>query len=661
MIRSYELIHDLISNENIYSDKLKNRVKVNEIFNEIDISANNNLKKFIKLSHTRYKNIKSGIPINNFLSKQKPEYDELSNKILTNDLYQSNDVENEVQKLYKKVGKKEWNELNKLRKSILVSSRNLPKNEILLRQQYEEKINSSKNLVQKDENKELEMQILKSLKKDKNLTLDDKKKFLVNILENDSKFINSNIQSYKNFLKDIEKTQDNEKIIKIMSKNNNLGHEYNFKINNMKFLSFKPELKEKIVSKKIEEGFDFKKLAQYTRHGNKKWFQRQLKENSIKRMNSLRRHLNDDKNKNYGRNFFNKKKQKKCNSSSNIYLNMNINKSSTTKSLNEIYNINKNISIYDNRSGITNNYNKTIFGNFRNTIKTVKSEAEFIKNIGQNFEIKRKTVNKFFKSYSLPKLEDYEKLEGHHLSGNNTNKSNNKETKVINKEKDRDSNNSSIYDFNFVKQKDDKDSNDIMEIYKSTFYNKMEKWNEEELQKKEKKKKEMLQKENNRKYLNQLRAIKRKPNLFVDVYSLRDGIINEKIKLLNNSLNIPIYSKNLRLDIINDFNNFIQKKEKERILNQELMKKKLMEEEELIKEHDEQYQLMKKMKKNLNLENYINNDEEKIKFNYKYFSNINNNKKGNQNAAKEAYKEYLISFKNIKLKNELNIKDKNGN
>ena len=162
-------------------------------------------------------------------------------------------------------------------------------------------------MVQKDENKELEMQILKSLKKDKNLTLDDKKKFLVNILENDSKFINSNIQSYKNFLKDIEKTQDNEKIIKIMSKNNNLGHEYNFKINNMKFLSFKPELKEKIVSKKIEEGFDFKKLAQYTRHGNKKWFQRQLKENSIKRMNSLRRHLNDDKNKNNGRNFIKQK------------------------------------------------------------------------------------------------------------------------------------------------------------------------------------------------------------------------------------------------------------------------------------------------------------------------------------------------------------------
>ena len=116
MLKSYEFIPDLITNENKYSDKLKDRVKINEIFNEIDISANNDLKKFIKMSHSRYKNIKSGIPINHFLSKQKSEYEELSNKILNNNLYQSNDVENEVPKLYKKVGTKEWKELNKLRK-----------------------------------------------------------------------------------------------------------------------------------------------------------------------------------------------------------------------------------------------------------------------------------------------------------------------------------------------------------------------------------------------------------------------------------------------------------------------------------------------------------------------------------------------------------------
>ena len=107
MLNSYEFVPDLLNKENIYSGKLKDRVKVNEIFNEIDIAANNNLKKFIQMSHSRYKNIKSGIPINNYLLKQKSEYEELSNKILSNNLYQSNDVEDEALKLLKKVGTKE--------------------------------------------------------------------------------------------------------------------------------------------------------------------------------------------------------------------------------------------------------------------------------------------------------------------------------------------------------------------------------------------------------------------------------------------------------------------------------------------------------------------------------------------------------------------------
>ena len=144
MQNSYEFIGDLINNDKIYSKKLKDRVKVNGIFNEINISANNTLKKFIELSHSRYKNIKSGIPINNYLLHQKKEYEELSNKILDNNLYLSDDIENESQKLYKKVGQKECKEINKLRKNILVTSKNLSKNELILRQQYIDKINKSK-------------------------------------------------------------------------------------------------------------------------------------------------------------------------------------------------------------------------------------------------------------------------------------------------------------------------------------------------------------------------------------------------------------------------------------------------------------------------------------------------------------------------------------
>ena len=162
-----------------------------------------------------------------------------------------------------------------------------------------------------------------------------------------------------------------------------------------------------------------------------------------------------------------------------------------------------------------------------------------------------------------------------------------------------------------------------------------------------------IRRENNRKFINELRNIKRKPNLFSDAYSLRDGIVNEKIKLLNKSLNIPIYSKKVRFKIVNDFNNYFSKKEKERLLNEEIMKKKQLEEEELIKSQDEHYQLMEKMKKNLNSENVENADEEKINFKYRYSSVINQRKKENllKKISKDAFNDYLLSLNYIKLKN----------
>ena len=637
MLNSYEFIPELIDNENKFSDKLKDRVKVNEIFNEIDISANNNLKKFIQMSHKRYKNIKSGIPINHFLTKQKSEYDELSNKILTNNLYNTNDVENEVQKLYKKVGTKECKELYKIRKSIINGTKDLTRSELMLRKKYEDKINKSKMVNEDDiKAKNKEIQILQNfLKSEKNLSLDDKKKYLTSILEKDFNFLNKNIQSYKDFLKDIEKTEDSSKISKIMNKNDDLGHKYNFGINNIKFLSFKDEVKEKVVKKKQEEKFDFKKLAQYTKHGNKKWFEKQLKEKSIKRMNSLRFHLK------------NKMPELEHNSSqknSNSCTKMDFNKTyKSSIDINSIYNISNN-TLFDSNN--VTRFNKTIFGNFRNTIKTVKSEAEFIKNINQNFDIKRKTMNKFFKSNSLPSIEYYEKFTAH---GSVIKSNDNKNSYMLSKIED--SNKDSLFEFNFVKNKDnkEKDSNDLMEIFKSTFYNKIQGWTKEQRKKKEKTEMNKIRRENNRQFIKELRNIKRKPNLFVDVYSLRDGVINEKIKLLNNSLNVPIYSKEMRLNIINDFNNYIQNKEKERLLNEELMKKKQLEEEEIIKGQDEQYQLKQKMIQNLNKENKTNQEED-INFDYRYSSGINNNKIDHKSKYKEAFNEYLFILNQAKDK-----------
>ena len=637
MKSSYEFIPDLIDNEKIYSNKLKDRVKVNGIFNEIDLSANCNLKKFIQMSNSRYKNIKSGVSINNFLERQKGEYEDISNKILENNLYNTNEVENEAEKLHKKVGKKECKNLFKLRQSILFNSKNISKSEIILRKKYEEKINSTKNKKNEaiEKRKKEIKQLENFLKTEQNLTLEEKINYLTNLIDVDSKYLNNNFKNYKSFLKDFEKAEDRTKLMKLLNKNDEFSHKYNFRINNIKFLSFKEYKKEIITKQKQEEKFDFKKLAKYTRHGNKKFFAKQLKEKSVQRLNSVRSNFKN-KNNSYIRNISQK------NSS---FTNIDFNK--TYKNYKDISNNNYN-NISSNTNYESNNINKTIFSNFRNTIKTVKSEAEFIRNISQNFDIKRQTVNRFFENKSLPKIEDYDKL-----NKQNTLNESKKNNSILYKEQESDTNNmNSIYEFNFVKNKDNKDydPNDIMDLYKSTFYTKMKGWTKEQNKKEKNKKMEKARREISRQFIKEIKKVKRKPNLFVDMYSIRDGVTNEKIKLLNNSLNIPIYSKHLRENIINDFNNYIQKKEKERMLNEESMKKKQLEEEEMLKKYDENYQLMKKMRKNLNQENKINIDESKINFNYKYAARLFKNKDDGKNKLKEAFNEYLISLNNAKLK-----------
>ena len=637
MKSSYEFIPDLIDNEKIYSNKLKDRVKVNGIFNEIDLSANCNLKKFIQMSNSRYKNIKSGVSINNFLERQKGEYEDISNKILENNLYNTNEVENEAEKLHKKVGKKECKNLFKLRQSILFNSKNISKSEIILRKKYEEKINQTKNKKNEaiEKRKKEIKQLENFLKTEQNLTLEEKINYLTNLIDVDSKYLNNNFKNYKSFLKDFEKAEDRTKLMKLLNKNDEFSHKYNFRINNIKFLSFKEYKKEIITKQKQEEKFDFKKLAKYTRHGNKKFFAKQLKEKSVQRLNSVRSNFKN-KNNSYIRNISQK------NSS---FTNIDFNK--TYKNYKDISNNNYN-NISSNTNYESNNINKTIFSNFRNTIKTVKSEAEFIRNISQNFDIKRQTVNRFFENKSLPKIEDYDKL-----NKQNTLNESKKNNSILYKEQESDTNNmNSIYEFNFVKNKDNKDydPNDIMDLYKSTFYTKMKGWTKEQNKKEKNKKMEKARREISRQFIKEIKKVKRKPNLFVDMYSIRDGVTNEKIKLLNNSLNIPIYSKHLRENIINDFNNYIQKKEKERMLNEELMKKKQLEEEETLKKYDENYQLMKKMRKNLNQENKINIDESKINFNYKYAARLFKNKDDGKNKLKEAFNEYLISLNNAKLK-----------
>ena len=616
----YELIPAIINKVNKYSEKLKDRVKIDNIFNEIDLYATDGFKKFIRMSDNRYKCIKSGISLNDLLERQKNEYKELSDNILENIFYMNNEIEKESKKLYKKIAVKESKDLVKLRKDIINKNKSLSLNELLTRKKYENKNAKTKSVI-REENSEINRKLKHSLlSEEKDENKQDKKKYLSEIVEMDKKFINQNIENYKHFLRDIEKTKDNSKIIKIMSRNDNLGHKYSFKLNNLKLLSYKEEKKEDIKQKKIEEDskIDIKKLMKYTKRGNKKWFQEELKQKSLKRLNSIKVNL---------------RKNEESPKATNNYSSNNNGK----------FNIlNKNIL---NNNSNKNIFNKTTFTNLGNTIKTVKNEAIFIKNIRENFDIKRKTVNKFFKSNSLPLLEVYE-----------TRKSIKKSNISLSPEQKRNERISLMFDLNReikgLDDESDKKIKDIYDLFKNTYYSKIKSWSKEENEIKGIKNKEDEIYENNKKYINEINSIKRNPHLFVDLYSLRDGIVNERIKLFNRSLNGPVYSRNSMQEKINDFNNYIENKEKERIHNEELLRQKQLEEAIKLKEEDAEYQVLQKMRKNLNLDNKIKKDEENIDFNYRYTSIIKN--KDSKNISEQAFKDYLESLEVVKQKDTNN-------
>ena len=613
-LNGYELIPDIINKVNNYSDKLKDRVKIDNIFNEIDLYASDGFKQFIKLSDNRYKCIKSGISLNDLLERQKNEYKEVSDNILENNFYMNNEIEKEPKKLYKKLTIKESKELFKIRRNIINLNRNLSQND-LIKKKYENKIKAKS--VNKDDNSSNGESKIKQnntiINKEKDEKIyKDKKKYLSDIVEMDKKYFNKNIESYKNFLKDIEKTKDNSKILKIMSRNDNLGHKYSFKFKNIKLLSFKEEKKEEdVIQKKMEEDsrIDIKTLMKYTKRGNKKWFQEQLKQKSNKRL----AHILNKRKKNY----------ELSNNENEIKSLLNKNALSTINANN------KNI------------FNNTTFTNFGNTIKTVKNEAQFIKNIKENFDIKRQTVNKFFKNNSLPTLDQYEMK-----------KSFQKKDMILSPVQKKDQHITLMFNLNRDTSNNDdemdKKLKEIYDIFKNTYYSKIRSWSQEENEKKEIKQKEDQINENNRKYLNEINKIKRKAHLFVDIYSLRDGFVNEGIKLFNNSLNGPLYSKGSMQEKINEFNNYIEYKERERMMNEELLKQKQIEEEKKLREEDAEYQVMQKMKKNLNLDNNLKKDEERINFKSQDSKVKYTNK--NKSISEQAFKDYLESIGFVKQK-----------
>ena len=658
-----DLIPELIKKINKYSSKLKERVKIDSIFREFDSYAHSNFQNFIKMSEQRYKSVKSGNCLDNVLSKQSQQNKDLSNKILSNHLYIDDDIEKESKKLFKKINTKENKELYDIRHNILVKTKNYKTKEIKRKEKYSNSISKQigtekkleeqnrkgilKNKLdlthkQKYNNKSVVYPDKYNKRKDSNDIKDKeeiiaKKLFFDNLVLKDNQNLNNNISDYKEYLKDIENNKDNiniSNISRIINNGNNFGHQYSFKIKDIKLLSYKEEKKEDIkINKKENPEIDLVKLIRYTKRGNKKWFQDSIKQRSKNRLNSFK-------------NKFKRKKQLFSSSSA-----INIGRKKLLNKINEDNNKQNEENSYNdiNLMGATSS---TAFSNFKNTLKTVKNEAEMVKNINQNFDKKRNTMEGFFKRSTLPKLEEYEtmfKTRNNFLKNNNYVKDNNSINIIKNNINLKNSLNGNIKH----NLKDELINMDIFLDFQKTYHDKKIKWAEEDIQKEKIKQKEKEIIEETKKYLKEIKQVKRKAHLYIDPYSKRDELINNRIQLFTRSLSSPFYSQKKLQSKINDFNNYIELKEIEKRKNDENLAKTMKEEEKKRREQAEEYKLLEKIKKNL--ENDDNNNVGDIKLNYKFISTLKMCKNEDKDQPYKDYKEIYEIIKDKKRNGEYNL------
>ena len=592
------LVPKLLDKTSLYANNLKTRIKIDGIFNEFDESANVDFKKFIKLSQQRYKSVKSGTHLNNILNNQKQEIKELSDNILTNKFYNNNEIEKESKKLLKKMGIKENQDLFELRKDIISKTNSLTKVEIknrekLLKNALKKRKRENKVLsyLPKQENKVKNnlsnLQRKMSIKYNGKIInineLNDKKQFFDDLMKNDFSRLNKNFKDYITHLKDI-KMKEQDEMTKRQSNREKYSFLNNFSPERIKFLSYREDdLNAKKPKKKDEQKIDIMKLMRYTKRGNKKWFKKGLKNKEFKQIPK-----------------FNPKQQQELKP---IFKSINTTTNNFHKNKTDLENINLS-------TGQSNIYNKTdsnFFNNYKNTIKTVRNEADKASHMNQNFDTKMKTMENFFNTKNLPKIEEYDNIINHtHYFAHNK-LSNNVTVNSLKKDKFG-------YDRNSLDNQ-----KEIFESYNTAYLNKKIFWEQEDRKKELIKKNKEAEIEDTKNFLKEIKRIGRKPNFYTDPYSTRDSNINSLIQIFNETLTDEFYSKKKMESKVNEFNSLMEEKEKEKKLHEEYMNKMMIEEEKKMREKDISYQIFSKMKETLRKENEEENKGEDIDFNYKLF------------------------------------------
>ena len=639
------LVPVLLGKTNEYSKNLSDRVKINSIFNEFDAYTHENFQKFIKMSEQRYKSIKSGNHLQKKLLSQRQEYNDIAEQILNNQFYNNNDIEKESKKLLKKMNKKENNkEISELRKNIIQKTKDFTKKEIqkrnrlasaaLERRRLSEidrlahrvtrrdliyRPQSMQEKYRRDDNMPLIQNEEVKIKNDVDEYL-KKKQFFDELMENDCKNINENISDYKDFVKDVERVQVNKDkdVVLPGSKKDNYGHSFTFLTDGIKLLSYKEEQIVNTKPKHIEEPkIDIFNLMRYTRRGNKKWFKEELKKKSAKRLSAIpskskalnKLRANSSKRTNRTKDVIDMKEhnqnaQKQNQNQVQIHeeqkdnninnLNNNVNTNNANNANINTDNVNTNNEKEENEKNIDySNFNMNkanSFTNFKNTIKTVKNEAEKAYFLNENFDKKKDSMDLLFNNKVLPNIEDYEYI----IQKNMLKKG---KPKMLNNEQN------DFEDEENINSKENKNK-ELTRHHLDSFSKKKLTWTKEDFLREQSKKKDKDVLEETKKYLKEVKEVQKKAN--------KEQSINQCISIFNKYLNE-------HNDLYKKKNEITHKKRIKKNVNKNLIELQNKKEEEKKKKKEEErlnyLELFEKMRENLDKEDQ---DEEDIKLNFQY-------------------------------------------
>ena len=185
--------------------------------------------------------------------------------------------------------------------------------------------------------------------------------------------------------------------------------------------------------------------------------------------------------------------------------------------------------------------------------------------------------------------------------------------------------------------------------FNKVYEKKKKEWKIEDEKIKLEKEKEKEIYDNTQNYLKEIQNLERKPQLYIDSYSKRDGITNERIEQFNKYLNKSFYNKKYLEQKLIDFNEKMEIEEAEKKLYESQLEKDYFEK----KKTKEDY-LEKEMNEKLrfNLKNTI--DDKNVDFNYRVIGQKIKVKNKN-----DPYKEYLDFYHElINKKSDNNIEYK---